>query len=105
MVAVNVLEPCQGIIHFLAVELAVVVRWSLAGDSRGACSPAGGSRAACSPVGGTRAEFLSNIPSFVEQLQRELEFVFAFTLRGGLEHEGAIFCPPMCHARAIQERH
>ena len=54
---------------------------------------------------GIRAVFMSNILSFVEQLQRELEFVFAFILRGGFEHEGAIFCPPMCHARAIQERH
>ena len=104
MVAVNVLEPFNGIIHFLAAQLAVVVCWSMARGSRGACSPAGGGRAARSSVGGTRAVFLSNTPSFVEQLQRELEFVFAFTLRGRLEHQGAIFCQSMCHTRAIEER-
>ena len=80
------------------------VCWSMARGSRGACPPAGGGRAACSSVGGTRAVFLSNSPTFVEQLQRELEFVFAFTLRERLEQKGAILCPPMCHTRAIEER-
>ena len=104
MVAVNGLEPFNGIIHFLAAQLAVVVCWSLARGSRGACSPAGGGRAACSSVGGTCAVFLSNTPSFVEQLQRELEFVFAFALCGRIGHEDTISCPPMCHTRAREER-
>ena len=88
MVAVNVLEPFNGIIHFLAAQLAVVVCWSMPRGSRGACSPAGGGRAARSSVGGTRAVFLSNTPSFLEQLQRELEFVFAFTLPTHVPYEG-----------------